>query len=194
MVRGGAAPYGAVGGLSDGPSPTARLGLGAAEVSWMCVGAPRMGFGARARSPRPSGHASSSTGARSSFATIYGEGRTPMNMNAEDLSEIERVGHRCGVCRSGRGWRRFEIVRRAEREPVVLCGSCRARFGDDPPVASHASPSPSWCRLPPLQSCSRGRSLTRASAGPTGARIASERRLASCRVRSRRRWPPGRQA
>ncbi|MGZ6565650.1 MAG: hypothetical protein ACXVH1_40065 [Solirubrobacteraceae bacterium] len=64
----------------------------------------------------------------------------PMNMNAEDLSEIERVGHRCGVCRSGRGWRRFEIVRRAEREPVVLCGSCRARFGDDPPVARKPEP------------------------------------------------------
>jgi hypothetical protein len=61
-------------------------------------------------------------------------------VNAEDLSEIERVGHRCGVCRSGRGWRRFEIVRRAEREPVVLCGSCRARFGDDPPVARKPEP------------------------------------------------------
>lgn len=57
-------------------------------------------------------------------------------MNAEDLSEIERAGRRCGVCHSGRGWRRFEVVRPAEREPVVLCGSCRARFGDDPPVAS----------------------------------------------------------
>ena len=53
----------------------------------------------------------------------------------EDLSEIERAGRRCGVCRCGRGWRRFEIVRPAEREPVVLCGSCRARFGDDPPLA-----------------------------------------------------------
>lgn len=28
------------------------------------------------------------------------------------------------------GWRRFEVVRRAEREPIVLCGSCRARFGE----------------------------------------------------------------
>jgi hypothetical protein len=58
-----------------------------------------------------------------------------MEMNAEDLSEIERAGRRCGVCPCGRGWRRFEIVRPAEREPVVLCASCRARFGDDPPVA-----------------------------------------------------------
>ena len=55
-------------------------------------------------------------------------------MQIEDLTEIERAGRRCGVCRSGRGWRRFEIVRPAAREPVVLCGSCRARFGDDPPV------------------------------------------------------------
>jgi hypothetical protein len=55
-------------------------------------------------------------------------------MRTEDLIEIEDAGRRCGVCHSGRGWRRFEIVRPAEREPVVLCGGCRARFGDDPPV------------------------------------------------------------
>ncbi len=61
-------------------------------------------------------------------------------MNAEDLTEIERAGRRCGVCRSRRGWRRFEIVRPAEREPVVLCGSCQARFGDDPPVARKPEP------------------------------------------------------
>ena len=68
------------------------------------------------------------------------KGRKPMN--AEDLTEIERAGRRCGVCRSGRAWRRFEIVRPAEREPVVLCGSCRARFGDDPPVARKPEPEP----------------------------------------------------
>jgi hypothetical protein len=55
-------------------------------------------------------------------------------MNAADLNEIERAGRRCGVCRSGRGWRRFEIVRPPDREPVVLCGGCRARFADDPPL------------------------------------------------------------
>jgi len=55
-------------------------------------------------------------------------------MNAEDLTEIERAGRRCEVCHSGRGWRKFAVVRPAGREPVVLCPSCHARFGDDPPV------------------------------------------------------------
>lgn len=67
-------------------------------------------------------------------------------MDAEDLTELERVGRRCGVCRSGRGWRRFEVVRVAGREPVVLCPSCRARFGDEPPLTrkpeSVATPAP----------------------------------------------------
>ena len=63
-------------------------------------------------------------------------------MNGEDLIEIERAGRRCGVCRSGRGWRRFDVVRPPGREPVVLCGSCRARFGDDPPVGRKPVPEP----------------------------------------------------
>ena len=63
-------------------------------------------------------------------------------MAAEDLTEIQRAGRRCGVCHSGRGWRRFEVVRPAEREPVVLCGSCRARFGDDPPIGRKPTPAP----------------------------------------------------
>ena len=63
-------------------------------------------------------------------------------MNGEDLIEIERAGRRCGVCRSGRGWRRFEVVRSPGREPVVLCGSCRARFGDDPPIGRKPAPEP----------------------------------------------------
>jgi hypothetical protein len=62
-------------------------------------------------------------------------------MRTEDLIEIEDAGRRCGVCHSGRGWRRFEIVRPAEREPVVLCGGCRARFGDDPPVGRKPAPA-----------------------------------------------------
>jgi hypothetical protein len=61
-------------------------------------------------------------------------------MNDEDLIEIERAGRRCAVCHSGRGWRRFEVVRPPEREPVVLCGSCRARFGEDPPVGRKPEP------------------------------------------------------
>jgi hypothetical protein len=63
-------------------------------------------------------------------------------MNTEDLTEIERAGRRCEVCHSGRGWRQFEIVRPADREPVVLCRSCKARFGDDPPTARKPEPIP----------------------------------------------------
>ena len=72
-------------------------------------------------------------------STFYGEGRTPLR--TEDLIEIENAGRRCGVCRSGRGWRRFAVVRPAGREPVVLCGGCRARFGDDPPVGRRPAPA-----------------------------------------------------
>ena len=56
-------------------------------------------------------------------------------MRTEDLIEIENAGRRCAVCHSGRGWRRFGLLRPAGREPIVLCGSCRARFGDDPPAS-----------------------------------------------------------
>jgi len=61
-------------------------------------------------------------------------------MDAEDLNELERAGRRCAVCESGRGWRRFQVLRLPGREPVVLCGNCRARFGDDPPVARQPAP------------------------------------------------------
>jgi hypothetical protein len=63
-------------------------------------------------------------------------------MDDADLIEMERAGRLCGVCRSGRGWRRFEVVRPPGREPVVLCGRCRARFGDDPPVGRKPAPEP----------------------------------------------------
>jgi hypothetical protein len=69
---------------------------------------------------------------------FYGVGRMPLG--TEDLIEIEKAGRRCAVCRSGRGWRRFELVRPAGREPIVLCGSCRARFGGDPPVEPKPAP------------------------------------------------------
>ena len=62
-------------------------------------------------------------------------------MGTEELKEIERAGRRCGVCRSGRNWRGFEVVRPAGREPVVLCAGCRARFGEDPPVARKPEPA-----------------------------------------------------
>jgi hypothetical protein len=70
----------------------------------------------------------------------YDDRREPMN--GEDLIEMERAERRCGVCRSGRGWRRFEVVRPPGREPVLLCGSCRARFGDDPPIGRKHAPEP----------------------------------------------------
>jgi hypothetical protein len=55
-------------------------------------------------------------------------------LTSEDITEIERAGRRCEVCHTGRHWRRFEIVRPADRVAVVLCPSCHARFADDPPV------------------------------------------------------------
>jgi hypothetical protein len=75
-------------------------------------------------------------------------------MNGQELIEIERAGRRCGVCRSGRGWRRFEVVRPPQREPVVLCGSCRARFGEDPPIGRMPPPesaAPEASPVPPAK-------------------------------------------
>jgi hypothetical protein len=57
-----------------------------------------------------------------------------MPLNNEDLVEIERNGRRCGVCRSGRRWRGFEVLREEGREPVVMCPACRARYGATPPA------------------------------------------------------------
>jgi hypothetical protein len=70
-------------------------------------------------------------------------------MNVDDLTEIERAGRRCSVCHSGRGWRRFEVVRPADREPVVLCAGCRARFGDDPPIGRKPEAVPEPARAAP---------------------------------------------
>jgi hypothetical protein len=71
-------------------------------------------------------------------------------MNGEDLIEIERAGRRCAVCRSGRGWRRLEVVRPPGSEPVLLCGSCRARFGDDPPIGCQPVPEPTRSDASPV--------------------------------------------
>jgi hypothetical protein len=57
-----------------------------------------------------------------------------MPLNNEDLIELERNGRRCGVCRTGRRWRGFEVVRDEGREPVVMCPACRARYGETPPA------------------------------------------------------------
>jgi hypothetical protein len=50
----------------------------------------------------------------------------------QDLTEIERAGRRCAICRSGRRWRQLEVVRPEGQEPVVMCAACRARYGTAP--------------------------------------------------------------
>lgn len=57
-----------------------------------------------------------------------------MPFNNEDLIEIERNRRRCGVCRSGRRWRDFEVLRQEGREPIVMCPACRTRHGQTPPT------------------------------------------------------------
>ncbi|MGC9221081.1 MAG: hypothetical protein ACP5H2_06975 [Solirubrobacteraceae bacterium] len=57
-----------------------------------------------------------------------------MTLNPEDLVEIERHGRRCSVCRSGRRWRTFEVVREEGREPVVMCPACRTRYAQALPA------------------------------------------------------------
>ncbi len=54
-------------------------------------------------------------------------------LNDEDVTEIERAGRRCSVCRTGRHWRDFTVVRPDGGEPVVMCAACRARYGDAVP-------------------------------------------------------------
>ena len=102
-----------------------------------------------AEAPRPA------VGAR---VASYDDCREPMD--DADLIEMERAGRRCGVCRSGRGWRRFEVVRPPGRVPVVLCGSCRARFGDDLPVGRKPAPEPAppdaSAVLPPKPQAEKG--------------------------------------
>src|SRR5262249_29731490 len=65
-----------------------------------------------------------------------------MSVNAEDLAEIERAGRRCAVCRTGRHWRRFKVVRPNEGDPVVMCAACQARYGDAPPAPAIPKPVP----------------------------------------------------
>jgi hypothetical protein len=62
-------------------------------------------------------------------------------LSAEDLAEIDRNGRRCAVCRSGRHWRRLEVVRPEGAEPVVMCAACRARYGNAPPVSANRAPA-----------------------------------------------------
>lgn len=60
--------------------------------------------------------------------------RTVKKPTAEDLAAIEAAGRRCSVCRTGRHWREFAVVRPADGEPVVMCAACRARYEDAPPA------------------------------------------------------------
>jgi hypothetical protein len=62
-------------------------------------------------------------------------------LDAEELAVIDRAGRRCAVCRSGRRWREFAVVRADGGEPVVLCPACRARYGDAPAGPSVRGPS-----------------------------------------------------
>lgn len=69
-------------------------------------------------------------------------------ISAEDLTQIDRGGRRCSVCRSGRHWRRFEVVRPDGAEPVVMCAACRTRYGSALPVREGHVPAvsddPAW--------------------------------------------------
>jgi hypothetical protein len=57
-------------------------------------------------------------------------------LDDEEMAAIDRAGRRCGVCRSGRRWREFTVLRPDGGEPVVMCAACRARYGDAPPAAN----------------------------------------------------------
>lgn len=75
--------------------------------------------------------------------------RCVATINAEDLTEIERAGRRCEVCRSGRHWRQLEVVRPEAGQPVVLCRACRIRYGNAPPVREVRVPAPAAEPTPP---------------------------------------------
>jgi hypothetical protein len=52
----------------------------------------------------------------------------------EDLTEIENAGRRCAICRTGRHFKQFTVVRPEGQDPVVMCPACHARYADKPPV------------------------------------------------------------
>ena len=61
--------------------------------------------------------------------------------DSEDLAVIDRAGRRCAVCRSGRHWREFTVLRPDGGEPVVMCAACRARYGEAPPARPAREPT-----------------------------------------------------
>ena len=56
------------------------------------------------------------------------------SLSSEDLAAIDRAGRRCAVCRTGRRWREFAVIRPDGGEPLVMCAACRARYEDAPPA------------------------------------------------------------
>jgi hypothetical protein len=77
-------------------------------------------------------------------------------ISAEDLTEIERSGRRCAVCRTGRNWRKLEVVRPEGAEPVVMCAACRTRYGSAPPVREgRAAAAPAEPASPVAEPASR---------------------------------------
>ena len=67
--------------------------------------------------------------------------RTVKALDPEEVAAIEGAGRRCAVCRSGRHWREFTVLRPDGREPVVMCPACRARHGDAPPARPADEPA-----------------------------------------------------
>ena len=93
--------------------------------------------------------------------------RAVKTLSPEDLTEIERAGRRCTICRSGRRWRELAVVRPAG-QPVVMCAACRARYGDAPPARParerpDASPPPASepISTPPTQRAQEGEDRVR---------------------------------
>lgn len=70
-------------------------------------------------------------------------------ISTEDLTEINRGGRRCAVCRSGRHWRKLEVVRPDGAAPLVMCAACRSRYGSAPPVREAGGPAPLAEPAPP---------------------------------------------
>lgn len=60
--------------------------------------------------------------------------REVKSLDPDEVAAIDRAGRRCAVCRSGRHWREFTVLQPDGREPVVMCGACRARYGNAPPA------------------------------------------------------------
>jgi hypothetical protein len=79
-------------------------------------------------------------------------------VSAEDLKEIDRGGRRCAVCRSGRNWRKLEVVRPDAAKPLVMCAACRFRYGVAPPVPERHVPAvPAEPASPAAEPASPGR-------------------------------------